>query len=131
MGVSYLKLGLHFVKTEILKSNEGEAKLTREIKMMILNYLNDKYTDPETVELLTMATFLDPRFMTTYMITEKLVEVNVRAASETEALLVGNTTVGDFSLEEDQSEKEAATAPQSVNKVQEEPFLRKPVVHRS
>ncbi|KAK6323578.1 hypothetical protein J4Q44_G00059170 [Coregonus suidteri] len=72
-------------ETEVLKSNEGKAKLTREIKMRVLNYLNDKYTDPETDELLTMATFLDPRFNTTYMTTEKLVKV--RAASETEALL--------------------------------------------
>ncbi|CDQ62441.1 unnamed protein product [Oncorhynchus mykiss] len=84
--------------------------------MRVRDYLNDKYTDPKTDELLTIATFLDPRFKTTYITTEKLVEVKVRAASETEALLVGNTDVGDFSLEEDQSGKEAGTAPQSAKK---------------
>ncbi|KAK6296584.1 hypothetical protein J4Q44_G00327260 [Coregonus suidteri] len=43
--------------------------------MRVLNYLNEKHTDPETDELLTMATFLDPRFKTTYMTNEKLVKV--------------------------------------------------------
>ena len=124
MSVSYLKPVLHLFRTEVLKSNEGKAKLNREIKMRVLNYLNDKYTNLETDELLIMATFQYPRFKTTYMTTEKLVEVKVRAASETESLLVGNTAVGDFSLEENQSEreKEAATAPQISNEAQEEPW---------
>jgi hypothetical protein len=38
---------------EVLKLNDGEVNLTREIKMRVLNYLNDKYTNPETDELLT------------------------------------------------------------------------------
>ena len=48
VSVSYLKPVLHLFKTEVLKSNEGEAKMTQEIKMRVLSYLNDKYTDPET-----------------------------------------------------------------------------------
>ncbi|XP_034146796.1 zinc finger BED domain-containing protein 4-like [Esox lucius] len=97
VSVLYLKPVLHLFKTEVLKSNEGEAQLTRDIKMRVVDYLFDKYTNPETDELLTMATFLDPRFKNTYMTTEKLVEVKVRAASEAEALLVGNTAVeGDY-----------------------------------
>ena len=79
MSVSYLKPVLHLFKTEVLKSNEGDAQLTRDIKMRVVDYLFDKYTNPETDEPLTMATFLDPRFKNTYMTTEKLVEVKVRA----------------------------------------------------
>ncbi|KAJ8362100.1 hypothetical protein AAFF_G00396700 [Aldrovandia affinis] len=65
-----------------------------------------------------MATFLDPRFKTRYMSTEKLEDIKVRAASETEALLVENTALGESPLAEDHTdrEKEAATAPQSAKK---------------
>lgn len=49
ISVSYLKPILYLFKMEVLKSNEGEAKLTQEI-MNVLNYLNDKCANPETDE---------------------------------------------------------------------------------
>ncbi|KAJ8403671.1 hypothetical protein AAFF_G00349970 [Aldrovandia affinis] len=117
-SVSSLKPVIHLLNAEVLNPNEGDTELTQEIKVKVLDYLNDKYTDPATDELLSMATFLDPRFKTRYMSTEKLEDIKVRAASETEALLVENTALGESPLAEDHTdrEKEAATAPQSAKK---------------
>ncbi len=135
ISVSYLKPVIHLLNTEILSPKESDTELTKEIKTKALEYLNDKYTDPATDELLTMATFMDPIFKTMYMSTEKLEEIKVRAASETEALLVENSALVESSLAEDQPEREreAATAPLSIS--QEGPgralaaSLRRPAVH--
>ncbi len=118
ISVSYLKPVIHLLNTEILSPKESDTELTKEIKTKALEYLNDKYTDPATDELLTMATFMDPIFKTMYMSTEKLEEIKVRAASETEALLVENSALVESSLAEDQPEREreAATAPLSSAK---------------
>lgn len=116
VSVSYLKPVIHLLNTEILNPKEGDTELTQEIKTKVLDYLNSKYTDPTTDELLTMATFLDPRFKTMYLSPEKLEEIKVRAASETEALLEGNPALvlGESSLVEDQPEREEETATASL-----------------
>lgn len=88
VSLSYLKPVIHLLKTEILSPKESDTELTQVITK-VLEYLNDPATD----ELLTMATFMDPRFKTMYMSTEKLEEIKVRAASETEALLVENSAL--------------------------------------
>ncbi|XP_057195870.1 E3 SUMO-protein ligase ZBED1-like isoform X1 [Triplophysa rosa] len=112
VSVSYLKPVIHLLNTEILNPKEGDTELTQEIKTKVLDYLNSKYTDPATDELLTMATFLDPRFKTMYLSPEKLEEIKVRAASETEALLEENPALVlvESSLVEDQPEREGETA---------------------
>ncbi|KAI2658659.1 E3 SUMO-protein ligase ZBED1 [Labeo rohita] len=74
VSVSYVKPVLHLLNTNILKPEEDKAGLCEDIKKRVLDYLNEKYKDPATDELLTMATFLDPRFKTTYMSPEKLEE---------------------------------------------------------
>lgn len=106
VSVSYLKPVIHLLNAEVLNPKESDTELTQEIKSKVLGYLNDKYIDPATDELLTMATFLDPRFKTMYMSTEKLEDIKVRAASETEALLVENTALVESSLAKDQPERE-------------------------
>ncbi|XP_062312171.1 E3 SUMO-protein ligase ZBED1-like [Osmerus eperlanus] len=118
VSVSYLKPVINLLNAEVLNLSKDDTELTKEIKIKVLDYLNNKYTDPATDELLSMATFLDPRFKTRYMSAEKLEDIKVRAASETEALLVENTALGKSSLAEDHTdrEKEASTAHQSGKK---------------
>ncbi|CAM4549683.1 unnamed protein product [Leuciscus chuanchicus] len=107
VSVSYVKPVLHLLNTNILKPEEDKAGLCEDIKKRVLDYLNEKYKDPATDELLNMATFLDPRFKTTYMSPEKLEEVRSRVATETKAL--EEKTATDASSTEDQSERETST----------------------
>lgn len=105
VSVSYLKLVIHLLNTDILNPKEGDTE--------VLGYLNGKCTDPATEEFLTMATFLGPRFKTMYLSTEKLEGLTGRAASETEALLLENTALVESSIAENyyDGERESATAP--------------------
>ncbi|KAI2662030.1 E3 SUMO-protein ligase ZBED1 [Labeo rohita] len=114
VSVSYVKPVLHLLNTNILKPEEDKAGLCEDIKKRVLDYLNEKYKDPATDELLTMATFLDPRFKTTYMSPEKLEEVRSRVATETKAL--EEKTATGASSTEDQSERETSTAPVQLKK---------------
>ncbi|KAL1252179.1 hypothetical protein QQF64_019975 [Cirrhinus molitorella] len=114
VSVSYVKPVLHLLNSNILKPEEDKAGLCEDIKKRVLDYLNEKYKDPATDELLTMATFLDPRFKTTYMSPEKLEEVRSRVATETKAL--EEKTATDASSTEDQSERETSTAPVQLKK---------------
>ncbi|KAM6975909.1 LOW QUALITY PROTEIN: uncharacterized protein LKV04_015176 [Tautogolabrus adspersus] len=50
-------------------------------------YLREKYDDPATQELLNMASFIDPRFRSTYLPENKIEELKERVTSEAEALL--------------------------------------------
>lgn len=62
MIVSYVKPVLHLLKTSVLAEKEDDTNLTKTIKVKILDYMNTKYDDPETQELLDIASFMDPRF---------------------------------------------------------------------
>lgn len=97
-----------------MKPEEDKAGLCEDIKKRVLDYLNEKYKGPATDKLLTMATFLDPWFKTTYISPEKLEEVRSRVATETKSL--GETTDTDASFTEDQSERETSTAPAQLKK---------------
>ncbi|KAK1897504.1 Zinc finger BED domain containing protein 4 [Dissostichus eleginoides] len=61
---------------------EGETELTKQIKSNILNYLNNKYNDPVTQELLDMASLMDPRFRTTYIADDIVDGTKKRAVRE-------------------------------------------------
>ncbi|KAL1276600.1 hypothetical protein QQF64_036223 [Cirrhinus molitorella] len=62
VSVSYVKLVLHLFNNKILAEKEEETELSKCIKKKILGYLNEKYEDPQTQELLDMASAIDPRF---------------------------------------------------------------------
>lgn len=87
MSVSYLKPVLHLFNSNVLNPEEEDTNLTTTMKMTIMDYLNDKYSDPATDDLLDMASLLDPRFKTHYISNEKIEDVKVRAVSELESLL--------------------------------------------
>ncbi|MEQ2191861.1 hypothetical protein XENOCAPTIV_003525 [Xenoophorus captivus] len=78
-------LGLppHKLITETPTSQkDGDTELTKAIKEGILKYLNEKYDDHTTNNLLDMATFVDPRFKTAYMNEERVEFIKMKAAAE-------------------------------------------------
>ncbi len=61
ISVSLLKPTLLLFSNSILEVQEdNDTDLTKSIKQKIVDYLNDKYSDPATQELLDMASALDP-----------------------------------------------------------------------
>jgi len=57
---------LHNLKTKILIRKEEETQLTRDIKQVIMNDLEVRYSNSGIQKLLHIATFLDPRFKADY-----------------------------------------------------------------
>lgn len=84
--VSYLKPTLHLFNTDILKNKVTDTELTKTIKEGILKYLNEKYDDPTTDDLLNLASLVDPRFKTTYIQKERVDYIKTKAAAELQKL---------------------------------------------
>lgn len=84
VSVSYVKPVLHLMKTSVL-AEEEDSDLTKSIKMKILDYMNTKYDNPATQELLDMSCFMDPRFKAGYITGEKVSDIKTRVMSEMEA----------------------------------------------
>ncbi|XP_030012474.1 zinc finger BED domain-containing protein 1-like [Sphaeramia orbicularis] len=80
--VSFLKPVLHLFNNEILSRKDGDTELTKAVKEGILKYLNEKYDDHTTNNLLDMATLVDPRFKTAYMKEERVEFIKMRATAE-------------------------------------------------
>ncbi|KAJ8398078.1 hypothetical protein AAFF_G00431550 [Aldrovandia affinis] len=57
---------------------EDDTDLTQSIKSKILQYLQEKYSDPNTQELLDIATTLDPRFKLDYVSEDNKTSVKAR-----------------------------------------------------
>ena len=72
VSVSYLKPVLHLFNNNILQSKEDETELTKHIKITALQYLNSKYSDPATDQLLCIASLVDPWFRTSYIEQDKV-----------------------------------------------------------
>ncbi len=90
-SVSYVKPVLHLFNTQVLKPQDDDTQLTINIKEGILKYLNDKYDDHTTEELLDMASLVDPHFKMTYIKEEKVEYMKNRAMSELENLVAEQT----------------------------------------
>ena len=82
VSVSYLKPMLQLFRTQILKPSDDETQLTKELKMTVMSYLDEKYADPNTEELLDVTTLVDPRFKTQYIKPENIHAIKMRAVSE-------------------------------------------------
>ncbi|XP_028298772.1 zinc finger BED domain-containing protein 4-like [Gouania willdenowi] len=82
VSVSYIKPVLHLFKTNLLQPVEEDTELTKTIKINIMRYLDDKYSDPVKNELLDMSSLMDPRFRTTYIDPDKVEQVKKRAVTE-------------------------------------------------
>ncbi len=57
------------------------------MKRAILQYLNEKYSDPATDDLLDMASFVDPCFKSSYIADDQGEYIMTKAAAEIQALL--------------------------------------------
>ena len=82
-----MKPVLHLFNNQILKPQVDDTHLTTTIKDGILNYLNEKYVDQTTEELLDMASLVDPRLKTTYIKEERVDYMKAKAAAELESLV--------------------------------------------
>ncbi|XP_041841381.1 E3 SUMO-protein ligase ZBED1-like isoform X2 [Melanotaenia boesemani] len=82
VSVSYVKPMLHLFRTQILKPSEEEMQLTKDIKMAVMAYLDEKYGEQITDDLLDVATLVDPRFKVKYINAEKVDAIKMRAVSE-------------------------------------------------
>ena len=83
-SVSYLKPVLHLLRTSTLTESDEDTNLTKEIKTRALGYIEDKYSDPATQELLDITSFLDPRFKTDYVSAENVRDIKERVKIEME-----------------------------------------------
>lgn len=91
--VSCLKPVLELFKSDLLQPKDGETALTKQIKTSIGMYLDTKYgEDPEVMEMVHMATMLDPRFRAKYFSQEETQTVRDRAFREMVVLLPGQSS---------------------------------------
>ena len=74
-----------------LKVEEDDSALARDIKTSILQYLQEKYHDPKTQELLDIATSLDPRYKLDYVIDEDT-KATIKARLKNEMMNVSMVT---------------------------------------
>ncbi|KAM3850676.1 RING finger protein 17-like, partial [Diretmus argenteus] len=82
VSVSFLKPVLSLFNTDLLAPKEGDTDLTKSLKKKTLEYLNSKYEDADTQELLDVASFLDPRYKTQYISEDNIPIIKARLVSE-------------------------------------------------
>jgi len=80
--LSALNAVLHILKSEALVESLVDTTLTKVIKSHILTYLDGNYSDVKTTELMDLASFLDPWFITNYIDNSNLSIVKERLISE-------------------------------------------------
>ncbi|XP_045905911.1 E3 SUMO-protein ligase ZBED1-like [Micropterus dolomieu] len=101
-------------KNESLLACElGDSELCKAIKTSIVEYLNSKYSDPATTDLLEMASFVDPRFRATYIPSEKVDALKHRAVLEVETLLADQPPYLHVPTVPEPADGEAAVAPKA------------------
>lgn len=82
VSVSFVKPVLQLFNTSLLEMREEDTDLTKNIKKMMLDYLNEKYEDDETQKLLDMASVLYPRFKMDFISADKRTQVKARVVSQ-------------------------------------------------
>ena len=67
MSVSLVWPTLCLFEQELLKQEEADTQLTKDVKRRIVSYLYEKYTSvPQCENMMEVATYLDPRFKSEY-----------------------------------------------------------------
>ena len=61
---------LKMLHDDVCDIGEDDMNLTADIKRRVLEYLDEKYSDPLARRLLSVASFLDPRFIADYVPTD-------------------------------------------------------------
>lgn len=85
--ISYVRPVLHLFNTSLLAHEDDDSELCKSIKTCIVHYLNAKYAEPATSDLLDVASLVDPRFRDKYIPSEKVNAVKNQAVVEVESLL--------------------------------------------
>lgn len=117
--LSYVRPVLHLFNNRLLASEEGDSELCKSIKNRVVKYLNDKYADPTTSDLLDIASLLDPRFRATYISCEKMDPLKHRVILEAQSLLGDQSRsecVRELPNPTDQGEAEVAVPPDAKKK---------------
>lgn len=65
--VSAINAVLHIMKNDVLSESSSDTQLTADVKKHVLAYMEDKYEPDKVKSLLNIASFLDPRFCTSYI----------------------------------------------------------------
>ncbi|KAK6181734.1 hypothetical protein SNE40_009530 [Patella caerulea] len=106
------------LNSDTLADQPDDVNLTKDIKRRILNYMNEKYQDLSTQNLLNKATFLDPRYKFDFISddnTKELIKTNlfddVRDLTQQEITVVPS---------------QAAEASPAAKKLKLAKFLKKP-----
>ncbi|KAL1258076.1 hypothetical protein QQF64_011320 [Cirrhinus molitorella] len=87
VSVSYIKPVLHLFNNTVLAAADDDTELTKDMKTVILKYLNKKYSEPKTVDLLDIASLVDPRFKDAYIADDRQEFIKTRAVAEILSLL--------------------------------------------
>ncbi len=87
VSVSYIKPVLHLFNNTVLAAADDDTELTKDMKRVILEYLNEKYSDPKMVDLLDMASLVDSRFKDAYIADDRQEFIKTRAVAEILSLL--------------------------------------------
>lgn len=82
VSVSSVKPALHLFQSSVLAVKEDETDLICTMKSKIMGYLEEKYQDQKTQDLLDIATTLDPRFKMTYVNEDNKTAVQNRLKDE-------------------------------------------------
>ncbi|KAK0132098.1 Zinc finger BED domain-containing protein 1 [Merluccius polli] len=80
--ISSVKPVLHILRSRVLAEEDDDVALTKAIKSDILSYLDDKFSDPPTVELLDTASFVDPRFKAAYISADRVTATQEKVKTE-------------------------------------------------
>ena len=86
-SVSFIKPVLHLFNNTVLAAADDDTELTKDMKRVVVEYLKDKYSDPQMVDLLDMASLVNPRFKDTYVADDCQEFIKTRAVAEIRSLL--------------------------------------------
>lgn len=73
---------LHLLSEEVLKLEDEDSELTKNIQTVVICYMKDKFDDAATDDLLDISSFFGSRFKTSYMKPENIVALKVRIVTE-------------------------------------------------
>ena len=111
---SCLRPMMEHLNTEALVENEGDTTLKKDIQHKIKQYMNTKYDDDNTRELISLATILDPRFKSNYCTEEDKTTLQEKIIAEGKIVvrrIEESAAPGEITLTQASQQDEAVQAP--------------------
>lgn len=125
-GESYVTVSavlpiVHLIENNLLKEEESDTQLTKDIKCRIKGDLNSRYEDlAEVTEILQIATFVDPRFKTKYLNETETADVQDKVITECSHLEIESTTLSTADASPPTKKKNLGTLFKDHEKTEEE-----------